>query len=333
MTARNTLLDCLRGFAILLVVIGHSIQTVYSNNYDQHPLFRMIYSFHMPLFMFISGFVAYGTFNGSPHKLLKRFKTLVIPFITWATFFVLFNSAIYQQKPDFIVQFKNLFYSPDNGGLWFLWVLFLNYITLFLALKIHSKKEEILLVVFYILINIIIRRFTWCNFAGIGMLSWHLLFFTAGYILHKHEIRLKQVVRFAGISSVVLFPFLVSFWSRIGPPTFSEMPFAEKWKKILVPLYQFTMPFVGIFASYQLFQWLAPLKKAQQFFTWIGHFSLEIYASHFYFFHLIFLIKSFPNELNVLLISLIVLGGSLLTQFILKKNSILAFLFYGKTNP
>ena len=53
---RNQFYDVMRGVAILLVVIGHGIQYGYSD-YDNNILFRIIYSFHMPLFMFISGLV------------------------------------------------------------------------------------------------------------------------------------------------------------------------------------------------------------------------------------------------------------------------------------
>lgn len=45
-------IDVLKGFAILLVVLGHAIYETYSEN---NIVFRMIYSFHMPLFMFLSG--------------------------------------------------------------------------------------------------------------------------------------------------------------------------------------------------------------------------------------------------------------------------------------
>ena len=47
-------LDALRGFAILLVVVGHLIQYNYQSALDD-PIFNAIYSFHMPLFFFISG--------------------------------------------------------------------------------------------------------------------------------------------------------------------------------------------------------------------------------------------------------------------------------------
>lgn len=49
-------LDIARGMAIILVVLGHSIQSNIMDM-DSSLVFRIIYSFHMPLFMFISGAV------------------------------------------------------------------------------------------------------------------------------------------------------------------------------------------------------------------------------------------------------------------------------------
>jgi uncharacterized membrane protein len=54
---RIELLDNLRGIAILLVVIGHMLQGAYIE-FDKNLWFRILYSFHMPLFMFISGATA-----------------------------------------------------------------------------------------------------------------------------------------------------------------------------------------------------------------------------------------------------------------------------------
>lgn len=50
---RNIIYDKVRGVAILLVVLGHVIQYSYSDFFHV-PAFNIIYSFHMPLFMFLS---------------------------------------------------------------------------------------------------------------------------------------------------------------------------------------------------------------------------------------------------------------------------------------
>ena len=54
---RIEFIDSLKGFAILLVLWGHSIQYLCSGiDFFQNFIFKIIYSFHMPLFFLISGF-------------------------------------------------------------------------------------------------------------------------------------------------------------------------------------------------------------------------------------------------------------------------------------
>jgi len=54
---RDNRLDVMKGILILLVVLGHVIQRNIVN-YEDNFIFRIIYSFHMPMFMFISGYIA-----------------------------------------------------------------------------------------------------------------------------------------------------------------------------------------------------------------------------------------------------------------------------------
>jgi fucose 4-O-acetylase-like acetyltransferase len=85
-------IDFLRCFAVLLVLLGHSIQYTV-NDFDSVFLFRLIYSFHMPLFFFMSGYLSAKA--DWQHFLSKRFKTLLIPFFAWACFYSLKNSLTF----------------------------------------------------------------------------------------------------------------------------------------------------------------------------------------------------------------------------------------------
>ena len=56
---RKVWIDSLKGILILLVVLGHSIQnTLKEGCYDNY-WWNLIYSFHMPAFMAISGYLQY----------------------------------------------------------------------------------------------------------------------------------------------------------------------------------------------------------------------------------------------------------------------------------
>lgn len=95
---RISFIDQLKGITILLVVIGHLIE---HNAGRDNFLWTFIYSFHMPLFMFISGYLAYVTFRMERFNFFnvvlylgKKCRTLLLPFLTWGIlipFFLLRN--------------------------------------------------------------------------------------------------------------------------------------------------------------------------------------------------------------------------------------------------
>lgn len=80
MTKRITYLDSLKAILILLVILGHAVQ-FNTEEYETNPLFQFIYSFHMPLFLFISGYL---TCRGSFKRwnIGKRALQLLLPFVT-----------------------------------------------------------------------------------------------------------------------------------------------------------------------------------------------------------------------------------------------------------
>ena len=87
MSERVLYIDKLKGFLILLVVIGH---IGYANCTTMTVVNDLIYSFHMPFFIFLSGFVvSYIT----PRKLIKKLVGYLIPFFIIGSLFSLYKSA------------------------------------------------------------------------------------------------------------------------------------------------------------------------------------------------------------------------------------------------
>ncbi|RZN54921.1 hypothetical protein D9736_04020 [Escherichia sp. E10V10] len=70
-STRNSIIDSMKGLAIIFVVWGHSIQFVKKDslNFFDNPLFITIYSFHMPFFMLLSGYLFYFPSRGNHHQL------------------------------------------------------------------------------------------------------------------------------------------------------------------------------------------------------------------------------------------------------------------------
>lgn len=76
-------IDSIRGVLIILVVLGHAIQSSLRDACFQNHLWNLIYSFHMPAFMAISGWFAFSTTTkninvGAVCK--RRFDQLMVPY-------------------------------------------------------------------------------------------------------------------------------------------------------------------------------------------------------------------------------------------------------------
>lgn len=125
-------------FATVMVVIGHSDITL---DYKELWIFKWIYTFHMPLFFFISGFLfAYTNPKEKMDKLmvgpflLKKTIRLLLPywFISSVIFVIksLFIVPEQMQHPlsfDFWTYFHMLFFKPV-GFMWFLPCLFVIFV-------------------------------------------------------------------------------------------------------------------------------------------------------------------------------------------------------------
>lgn len=133
---RIVYIDVARGIAALLVVIGHSIQ-VADSTFDENILFRMIYSFHMPLFMFLSGYVSYKSEYFDRLWIIKKAKHLVVPFLVWTVLPVLFSG----NSGDMFGKLYMAIKQPDVSY-WFLLILFYCDVLLFAQNEIENALNK-----------------------------------------------------------------------------------------------------------------------------------------------------------------------------------------------
>lgn len=103
---RLPLLDNARALLILLVVLGHLWEPLQFRG--RHPLYLLLYSFHMPAFVLISG-ACYSP--KSPRVIFEKF---FLPYLLFQPVYLLFNAWKYQQIPTL------QYLTPA----WILWYLF-----------------------------------------------------------------------------------------------------------------------------------------------------------------------------------------------------------------
>lgn len=84
MSEEFTYIDIAKGIGIFLVVLGHYVNPFFMPDYFQH-IVNFVYTFHMPLFMAMSGFLfgkSFGKVNNYRSFVLKKSQRLLIPYFT-----------------------------------------------------------------------------------------------------------------------------------------------------------------------------------------------------------------------------------------------------------
>ena len=151
--SRSLELDNLKGILIFLVVLGHVMSLGDGPN---SLVFKFCYSFHMFMFMFISGYLI-GHKEHNVEWLKKRCLRLLVPFMIWGIFTLFFYNEI--------ISFYNLTKLFTEPILWYLTVLYLCDVVLVISdnislivtkIGIDCKKSELIVFGFvFILSNII----------------------------------------------------------------------------------------------------------------------------------------------------------------------------------
>lgn len=181
---------------MLLVVVGHVTLTNVFQDPD-YPIVsaveRIIYSFHMPLFIFISGWLFYYTClrKNKPYKevMKAKFKRLGIPFLafTVTTMGLKLLFAPYMKRIVDVNEIMNtfLFFSSNPlGEMWFIIVL-LVLMSLYPIYKNMVQKSNSACIL--IVVSLIISLFPPpCDFFQLRRVAYMLPFFVMGILFCKY---------------------------------------------------------------------------------------------------------------------------------------------------
>lgn len=231
MTGRQHLdyLDIAKGIGILAVVLGHCVpKNIFNGNSNLDMIagyiYGFVYSFHMPLFFFISGYLTKKVHNGQEaiNILITKAKRLLIPYISFSFIYIplrIFysNMAISNYSQPI---WKILIGVSPNGGVWFLYVLFMCSI-LCILLDLKNVKVIFLVAIGAVMNFIIVFGLIKLDYDIINLFMRNFFYFAIG-IAVKQQIFDKQVVLMSNslilriILFFVLFIFLELKISNIG---------------------------------------------------------------------------------------------------------------------
>ncbi len=209
---RNLQLDVLKGIGILLVIIGH----ISSNGI----LNRWIYSFHMPLFFFISGVVYYLSNQVDVKTFFKKkFRGLIVPYLIFAIITFIYWGAIERYLRDSREisvgnQFLEIFISQGgdesheyNVVLWFLPCLFMMEIIFdWLCKKFKTNKGLIISIVLFAVVGYVISKF--CSIRlpwSLDTMCVAIPFYATGFFVAPHLDKLNvHTIKYKWIYSLSL---------------------------------------------------------------------------------------------------------------------------------
>lgn len=258
-------LNRLRGFAILSVVVGHSIIRFPVSILDMSPyntIYDYIYSFHVPLFFVISG-LCYGFGSAVNYKNLIKKKAirLVIPYCAFCLVVLaskLLLSSLVNRKVGSISE--GLYSIVFQGGFyWFLYTLFIIFL-IFPFLERTVRKTNVYIV--GIGITALHLAGLYPRILCLQNIGYYLLYFYVGYALAPHYEKIRKgALRFhLPLLPVVLVPFVL-----FGKNDITQ----NKIAALLVPFLGITLSFLIIIP--------VKIRAFNYFLERFGVYSLQIY--------------------------------------------------------
>lgn len=335
---RNRYIDALRGLAILMVVLGHTMTGVTKDS-QESLIYNIIWSLQMPLFMLISGYIIkYGkkiyTKIDLSRYLKKRTIAYLLPWIVWS---ILIRGVICGKKNFLSIRW--IFWHMDSGY-WFLFTLWtisvLFGISEFVSLKILKSEESIIKEIFLACLLMVvgggvlvgIGTFLGFTFLGIKLTIYYIPFYLLGYIWGRIQEKDLFRISITGTKELVIASSFVIYTILI-----THFNVYLDLNGIIGSGIRMIISITGCIAICGLLKNI--LMNSRLRFDWIGEHSLEIYLAHYLFLNRIVLnpLPRYDTVSGILLIifnfAIVVMLSYVVIQ-ILNSNKYIKFICLGK---
>ena len=249
---------------MFLVVLGHLLEITT----DKRELYKLIYIFHMPLFIILAGFTFKNYIKNKDYK--KIFCKTIIPLIIFQIFYTALEGTW---------TFKRMVLLPHTP-LWFLLSLFFwCLITIFIQ-KNNIKKQFIYTFILTILIGFIAKNtYYFSYYRTINFLPFFLIGFHFDFKYFDNILKYKKIIIFITIllTSTLIFN-LMNFEIRLmfGSRNYSNIyqnNYIGAFKRALLMFYSII---------YSLF-FLVSIPNKKNFFSKYGANTFFIFAFHIMF--------------------------------------------------
>ena len=311
--------DIAKALCIVLVVMGHYSAAEPVWWVDVH---NIIYTFHMPLFLFASGYIyiAFKKEESYGHFLLKKLKRLVIPYIVTSVIIIaiklLTQSVLYVKNPVSAISFLKIFYYPEAAyHLWFIWTLW------WIFCLVPLIKTRILRTILFVAAAVLHYVYPYldlpelfCIDTTARMLVWFML----GVMCFDWKVNVDKVRLYYVVAALMLFV--------------AALVFREK-----LVLAMLLCPYLGIVFVMLLSKWISGRKVPKALLV-VSASSYMIYLFHSTFMGFAQAIMMKIPLLNTLPITTLVIAIAtgvivpVLLQYLLQRSKVTRFMF-GLSKP
>lgn len=279
---RDPFFDNAKFVLITLVVIGHAYTSLRHHSELVYTAYLLIYSFHMPLFILISGYFTKNYNKPGYHQ--KTIANILVPYFIFEVIYSFFRHFLYQTEE------LDLSIFLPYWSMWFLFSLFLW--RMLLPYIIQFKHSLILCFLVAVLAGYIgdVDRFL-----SLQRTLAFFPFFLLGFYLQKHHINAlldwftprKRILSVAGIILVYLFLYYAEFRSGWNFPIREYLFFNKPYAELGTPEWYagiYRIGFMGLALIMSVFV-LSLIPRRKVFFTEMGSRSLYVYLLHGFFIH------------------------------------------------
>lgn len=269
--------DIAKAIGIFLVVVGHSMP--FEN------IKMWIYTFHMPLFFFLSGmFITRESFEkiSFDNFLTKKFKTIFIPYLIFGSLNTLFLIPVWGLLPTF----DGLKYSGLSGGpTWFLLSLFLAEVFLFAILKGLKQYLIFIMLVGSLIFAYVLYLFKIQFPMFLSNICISVFFVGIGHFCGKYIFKMAEKAEQNSKNKYALglFLFCISmFILNYVALQYTKVRLDIIYNQLGSPVSMLMGAFSGILFILSLSMIISKiqLKRLQQFLVYMGKNTLIIFALH-----------------------------------------------------
>jgi|SRR5690625_550544 len=265
---RNAYFDNARLVLIFLVVFGHMIQPFINGSTAVNTFYMWVYTFHMPAFIFLSGFFAKG--SGSLAYVGRLARRLLIPYLIFQVIYTIFYIYVGQMSVP-----TDLFYP--RWSLWFLLSLFCWH----LLLIIFKRFPPLISLALALQLGVIVGYFSEVGHTySLSRTIVFFPFFLAGYWVTKEHLRLLKhsYVKMA----TILIMGVIAVAIYIAPEFNSGWLLASKSYDVLgLPKHGgFARLLVYLTSAFMAASFLAWIPRRRFIWTTLGERTLYVYLLH-----------------------------------------------------